>query len=458
MEESRATGETSIRDFATIILRRKWVILGLVLASTVYVGWKAAKATVDYRSYGQILIRPGERSSTLVANLEFRPWEEVMNSEIMILTSQPIADRAGEILRRKYEAEGIPGRPPWVDRYHIGTDARRNSNIIDVSYYSTNQKIVRESLDAILEAYISLHKELFELPDAHEMFNQEVMRAQRDLEVLERERREYAEKMGVASIKQEKEAILLQLRILKAKRADLELRIASASTRIDESLRLRSDGPASTLPAALPGSMNENVQDMMRQTRQELGILESREREILSKYKATHPEVGVLREQIRELKERMRRYEEIEIQMRESDLNVLRQELNTLNRQVAQWEADLASYPEKEMTMNQYERSLGLVTNTFKELLAKEMHMKISEVSARDYEVVVLSPATRPQATNPRDPVRLMLAPALSLFLSIGLAFFLDRLDHSLRSREDVENYLGLRVLSSVPEVRLKRR
>ena len=84
--------------------------------------------------------------------------------------------------------------------------------------------------------------------------------------------------------------------------------------------------------------------------------------------------------------------------------------------------------------------------------------MKISEVSARDYEVVVLSPATRPEATNPRDPVRLSLAPALSLFLSIGLAFFLDRMDHSLRNREDVENFLGLPVLSSVPEIRLRRR
>ena len=454
--EIKTGGETTVRDFITVLLRRKWVILALVLAATAYVGWQAARAKVTYRSAGQILIRPGERSSTMVAHLEFRPWEEVMNSEITILTSEPIAVRAGEVLRKKYEAEGVPGRIPRVHPKHIKTDAKRNSNIIDVTYEAMNPKTAREVLDAVMEAYVTLHRELFELPDAHELFDEEIMKAQRDLEMLERERKTYAERMDITALDRQKDEILTRLRILRTRRSELRQRVAKKRAEIDETRRLLEDGDG-TLPL-VGGEVTTAVENVFSQTWAELTRLEGRRRELLAKYRPSHPEVRVLEEQIGELQEDLVGIARRELDLRGADLRVFETQMAAVDEEIRDLESELGTFPEKEMAMNQYERSLGLVTNTFREVLAKEMHMKISEVSGRDYEVVVLSAAGRPAAINPRDPVRLSLAPTLSLFISIGLAFFLDRMDRSLKTREDVEDYVGLPVLSSVPDVRFRRR
>jgi capsular polysaccharide biosynthesis protein len=62
------------------------------------------------------------------------------------------------------------------------------------------------------------------------------------------------------------------------------------------------------------------------------------------------------------------------------------------------------------------------------------------------------------QATAPLDPVKpnkkknFLLSLILGLFGGIGVAFFLEYLDQSIRTEEDVENYLGLPVLSIIPE------
>lgn len=456
MDEPMGRGETSVRDFVTVILRRKWVILALVLSTSCYMAWRAAKTQVMYRSTGQILIRPGERASTMVAHLNFRPWEEVVNSEIAILESQPIVDRATEILRLEYEAEGISRKPRPVVRKRIKTEPKRNSNIVDVRYSHRDASIVQRSLDAILQAYVSVHKELFRLPDAHEMFNREVMRAQRELELLERSRKEYAERMGISSVEREKADVLGELRLLSARRNELLQSIGVKKEEIRQTELLTGELDLGASPYVSKYGVVEAT--AIADSRRDLVNLEGQRRSLLVKYTENHAQVQALDEQIEEVRDRMRNMVRSEIRVRQSDLGAVEQQLEIVEQQIALLEGELTQFPEREMSMNQYDRSLWLASEAFKELLVNETRMKISEVSARDYEVVILSSASSPEPTNPRDPVRLSLAPALSLFLGIGLAFFLDRLDHSLKNREDVENYLRLPVLASVPEVRLRRR
>jgi len=455
MQEQRGMGETSLRDLVTVVLRRKWIILILVFSSSAYAGWKAFNTPVMYRSAGQILIRSGERSSALVSNLEFRPWEEVINSEIAIISSQPIAERATQILRQEYEAKGIPGKPPPIWRSGIKSDAKRNSNIIDISYMHPEPQTARRCVDAILEAYSAVHKDLFRLPDAHQMFNQEVMRAQREIELLERSRKEYAQKMRISSLDRQKQTVLNLLSTLRVQHNTLVQEIGSKRAEIRQTERMLREEHPSQVPFAY--QYGPAGQQAFTEARRELVALETERRKLLARYTENHPQVAVLDRQIQEMEADLADIAEGILKIQRSELEVLELELGTVREQMASLEEELVVYPEQEMVMLQYDRSLGLVTNAFRELLVKEMHMKVSEVSARDYEVVILSRASKPEATNPRDPVRLSLAPALSLFLGIGLAFFLDRLDHSLKTREDVENYLGLPVLTSIPDVRIRK-
>jgi len=66
--------------------------------------------------------------------------------------------------------------------------------------------------------------------------------------------------------------------------------------------------------------------------------------------------------------------------------------------------------------------------------------------------IVVLSPASAGRARNTHDYVRLALAPAFSLVVGIGLAFFVDGLDTRLRTPRDIEDTVDLPVFATLTE------
>jgi capsular polysaccharide biosynthesis protein len=70
--------------------------------------------------------------------------------------------------------------------------------------------------------------------------------------------------------------------------------------------------------------------------------------------------------------------------------------------------------------------------------------------------VTILNPASPAVRKKTRDYVRIALGPAFSLIIALGLAFFVDNLDHSIKNISEAEESLGLSVLASCPETNRK--
>jgi capsular exopolysaccharide synthesis family protein len=71
--------------------------------------------------------------------------------------------------------------------------------------------------------------------------------------------------------------------------------------------------------------------------------------------------------------------------------------------------------------------------------------------------VVVLDPAVQPLfPIKPRKRINLMIGAMFGLFLGVAAVFFLDYLDNTIRTSEDVERWLGLTVLGVVPKMQDK--
>ena len=69
-------------------------------------------------------------------------------------------------------------------------------------------------------------------------------------------------------------------------------------------------------------------------------------------------------------------------------------------------------------------------------------------------DVKVVEPASVPgRPIRPNKKTNLMMALMAGFFMGIGLAFFLEYLDSSIRSLDDVRNYLHLFPLGMVPQV-----
>ena len=84
------------------------------------------------------------------------------------------------------------------------------------------------------------------------------------------------------------------------------------------------------------------------------------------------------------------------------------------------------------------------------------MASKISIASNPEWTVTILNPASSSYQQKTRDYVRIALGPMFSIFVALGFAFFLDNLDHSIKSVSEAEETLNLHVLASFPDSRRK--
>ena len=120
--------------------------------------------------------------------------------------------------------------------------------------------------------------------------------------------------------------------------------------------------------------------------------------------------------------------------------------------QIAGLQAELSEMPIKEARLTDLDQKLALLRSRFLALTQNSDQARITEQTSRRVSIVVLSPASAGRARNTNDYVRLALAPAFSLVVGIGLAFFIDGLDTRLRTARDVEDTLSLPVLASLTE------
>jgi capsular exopolysaccharide synthesis family protein len=124
-----------------------------------------------------------------------------------------------------------------------------------------------------------------------------------------------------------------------------------------------------------------------------------------------------------------------------------------LNQVLAGYERELATLPEQELMLTRLVRDREVNDRIYSMLLEKREEVRISE-AGKIGDVQIIDAAEEPlEKVRPDKILNFVLGLLLGVTLSVGLAFFLESLDTSLKSREDVEKYVNLPVLASIPSI-----
>jgi uncharacterized protein involved in exopolysaccharide biosynthesis len=123
-----------------------------------------------------------------------------------------------------------------------------------------------------------------------------------------------------------------------------------------------------------------------------------------------------------------------------------------LERQVEEIGLEIRQLLSKTDEVETLESKIGSLRRQYAELSEQSVDSQVIGQSFRDYGVKILSPALGARVNAKADLVRVALGPILALMAGIGLAFYLENLDHSLSNRDDVERHLEIPVLASFPD------
>lgn len=135
----------------------------------------------------------------------------------------------------------------------------------------------------------------------------------------------------------------------------------------------------------------------------------------------------------------------------ESEVAVSSAQQQALRRLIAQGEEQIAKLPAKEQGLVKVMRDANVSQEIYIMLAKRYEEARISEVmEPSDVQIIDVAVAAE-KPIKPRKALNAIIAAILGLFTGIGAAFALEYLNKTVRTSEDVQKYLDLPVLGSIP-------
>jgi uncharacterized protein involved in exopolysaccharide biosynthesis len=442
--------QATAREFLAVIFRRKWIILGLFLVTTLTVLVVAFTTPTYYQSSGRILVKRGEWQSVLRPERQvFSDWEQELGSEMQVLRSAPVVRRARELLAAESKRTG---QALELDPASIDVEVMGKSNVLAVGYVSLDPDLAQLVCEAVMDAYVEYRGNRMTHERPLEFFAQEVSQIRRRIDERMAERRRFTEETGVAVPLAQTQSWLQQLGALEARRSEMAADLAAARS-VEQAMRRMRDDPEIDLPT-FDGVHQFTNEQALVQLKQKMLEQQTRIAILSETLRDDAPEVVGARQTLETLAGLLHREVDARVQLAASRSQQLASRVEVLDAQIAVVRAELAEAPRKLEKMDELDGELAALRLRLRELTEAQDQALITANTMADLNVVVLAPAGAALPTNRLDLVRLLLAPAFSLLVGLAIAFFVDGLDLTVRTANQAEEYLDLPVLASMSERR----
>ncbi len=140
----------------------------------------------------------------------------------------------------------------------------------------------------------------------------------------------------------------------------------------------------------------------------------------------------------------------------------LKEEEKNLKDQMALYQRRIEDTPKREQELMFLTRDYELLKTNYQSLLDKNLQAQMAENLERKQkgeQFKILDPAVLPEKPVKPDRNKILLIGALlGIVLGIGLTWFRESLDQSFRTVSDLEEYLGIPVLATIPNLREEKK
>jgi uncharacterized protein involved in exopolysaccharide biosynthesis len=327
-----------------------------------------------------------------------------------------------------------------------------DSNLIEVAYVSESPRWAAKVTNAVTTGIINAYTKLYESEDAYRFYqNQKTLLAD-TLSKAEAEMVAFRERVGA-------DLLSLNMTDLQARVAALDLEVIDAEGRRAE-LEAQLNTPEESIVADAQSSDAESGtvgNPVIGELKQRLIGLEMQRSELLSRYTPTSAVVRDVDRQIADVRRLLANERSASVDMRQ---RAARAKMDANDARIVALQAQIAKYRETIERLekvlpewNRLQNNAQTQKESYLSYLRKEEEARVS--SALD-ESQIVNIAIAERAQVPGEPEGAALkrtsafGAAMSLLLGIGLAFFRDWMDPSVKSAGQIERLVGLPVLGEL--------
>ena len=321
------------------------------------------------------------------------------------------------------------------------SEVGKGTNIIRLSYQDTDPRKAAAVVNTLAGVYLerSVMVKAEEARKSVEFIQSQLDQVRGMLDSAEQKLQDYKSQSGVVRLDAEAEALIEQMSEADKAKSAARLRKQQAAFAV-EALRKALASGAGYAPAVL---LDDPVLAELAKT---LAQLEVERQGLLVDYTPDHPRLQAVADRIAETQRKMLQSYQVQEQ-------ALASRIAELDSQLAGFEAQLRRLPAAEQQLARLTRLATVNADIYTFLLQKHEEARIAR-AATISSINVIDPAIAPaEPVKPNKKKNLLLALVVGAMLGVGLAFFLEYLDDTIKDAEAAKRLLGLPVLAVIPHI-----
>jgi polysaccharide biosynthesis transport protein len=325
----------------------------------------------------------------------------------------------------------------------------RNTSLVEISYVGNSPRNAQKVADAWGDSYIQMNiaKKLATVQQASEFLTRQITTVQSDLESARRELTDYSKRAGIIAVGESSNNDSVAL----AQLTQLTTDVAAAQNNV---FQRRADLSAlQNTSADAVASTDQNVQRLSA----ELTNLERQYRERLATMKEAHPEMTALSSQISEMRTQRnnavrgaysKAVEEARARLSaaEAQERSVRGAYSSQRGETQRLNADTARYLDLSLAV---QAKQGLLATLQKQFSETEVAMRLRGSTGSNVHWIDHAQAGVPFSVSMKK--NMQTAAPLGLILAFGAVFFLEYMDRSIKTSEELERVTGFASLGVIP-------
>jgi len=316
------------------------------------------------------------------------------------------------------------------------------TNIIKISFRSDDRLMTQRIVNKIAQVYQkhNISRKNQEAWKTLEFIKNQLEVYQKNLEKAEEDLDTYKTKEGIIILDEEVRALVDKISKFEMTKAEVNLQKRQMKD-LHHSLR-RSVNQSNEYLLTSTSLQEPLITGLVSQ----LSKLELQRKTLLETLTEKHPQIIHISAQAREIKEKI-------LQTIKNSVDALEKREISLKKVIEEYEVQLMKLPQAERQLARLARSSKVNEEIYTFLLKRHEEARIAMASTTG-NINIIDPAIVPKAPIKPDLKKSLLLGALvGLILGFGFAFFLEYLDDTVKSIEEVEEKVNLPVFGTIPHM-----
>lgn len=467
-EDSNKTLAESLREYRTIVLKRKWTIISFALTVFTLVTLFSFLAKPTYTAKGTLLIEREPNILNFGQAFQIETFnDDYFQTQFKLLESRSLADET--INRMKlYENPNFAGKESAKGTVDVKSNALfrdrlfkifssrldvkpiPQTRLVEVKFKDGDQKFAAEILNTFFDVFIDMNvqKKYQATAKASAFLAQQINAIRTEIENDEKTFQQYGIDKNIIALSDRETTVVENLGALNKALTDAKIEMIQKESDYNEVKNATPDN----IPAAF------NAIPLIQRLREDYARM-SRE---YSKNQVTflpdYPEMTRLKAELDTAKAALDNETKALIRSAYTDYQAALNKFRSMQGAFNAQKLEANQFNSNAVRYNSLKIEIENKKSLIEQLLKRQSETGVSErlPGLQTSNISIVDRAEVPAyPSSPKKKLNMIMALLVGLIGGLGLAFLFERLDSSVKNFEDIEKYIGLPSLGIVPSFSL---